>query len=91
MLRPDAGWSDPKNVGRIYECSFIARKPSHIPGVDWIIADSLTEEYTNKRGETYKIRYGFRTDIVDVLEMREDNVQGDVGDTGSNGTQSGTG
>lgn len=85
-LLPDAGWSDPLNMGRVYEGIFIERKPSHIPGVEWITMEHPTEEFTNLYGETHKMRYGFRSDIIEILELREENVQGDVGDTSSNGT-----
>lgn len=77
-LRPDAGWLNPDNAGKVFEGLLIKREPSHLPGIDWITIEHPTETYTNLWGETHKMLYGFRSDIVEILD------EGDVGNTSSN-------
>lgn len=56
-LRPDAGWVNPDNAGKVYEGQLLKREESHIPGVEWLTVD-VGEE----------INHVFRSDIVEVLD-----------------------
>lgn len=59
-------------AGSIFEGKLISRERSHVPDVDWITLEHPTEEYTNLWGETYKMLYCFRSDIIEIIE--EENV-----------------
>lgn len=85
-LRPDAGWLDPSNAGRIFEGIFIRMETTSLPDFppsNWIILEHLTEEYTNLWGETHKMWYSFRTDIVEILEG-QDVIERYMGNLSSN-------
>jgi hypothetical protein len=60
MLRHDAGWLDPNNAGKVFEGTLLKREPSHLPGVEWITVEHPIE-----------MLYGFRSDIIEILELKE--------------------
>lgn len=72
--------------GQIFEGKLIAVKQSHLLGVTWITLEHPTEKYTNLWNETHKMLYGFRSDIIEVLEG-QDVIEGYVGNSGAHGTQ----